>query len=385
MAQLGHAWGDNPVTSPPPPIEFLPWREVRTDDISTEYLVQFPSSITTQFAENNTVYVTSMLPSDRVAPVPAVVILHYWGAYDLFVERRMAQQLNRRGIGAVIVSLPYHLQRTPKGRLSGELAITPDPDALVQTMVQSCQDVRRAIDWVQTRAEFKRDQIGISGTSLGAIVASLVLAVEPRVKAATFLIGGVDLAGILWNSSRVVQVREMLRRKGYDEEKLRERLQIVEPETYLKDAPARPALVIGAEYDTIVPVQYTRKLIAGLHDPVVQWLPTGHFGGALAQNGILRSQTDFFWSQFNGADFRGKLTLNAPTIRFGVMTDFEKIEVAAGFDVLRSKSRDYFVSALLSPRQLRLYGGYAINPNLSAGLSVTSRRVSPGLFWSFVF
>jgi len=387
------AWGQlssgtqNPVQTPPPKIDFLPWNEVRSDDTSTEYSVQFPSAVQTPYPENNTVHLTCLMPSDRVDAVPAVVILHYWGAYDLFVEKKMAAQLNRHGIGAVIVSLPYHLQRTPKGHISGELAIQANPTALGQTMLQSVLDVRRTIDWIQSRSELQKGDVGLAGTSLGTIVASLVLGVEPRVKSAVFLIGGVDLAGIMWNSSRVVQQRESLRRDGFNESVLRERLVAVEPATYLKTAPPRPALVIGAKYDTIVPSQYTQELINLLHEPVVQWLPTGHFGGALAQHGILRAQTDFFVSSFTGTAFRKDLSLNAPTIRFGVIYDGGTPEVAAGIDLIHTKStrQKWIVSALASPRRFRIVGGYLPSANMMLGVSLSNRRVSPGVFWSFVF
>ena len=38
-------------------------------------------------------------------------------------ERTMGVELNRRGIAAVLVTLPYHLERTPEGSRSGEMKL----------------------------------------------------------------------------------------------------------------------------------------------------------------------------------------------------------------------------------------------------------------------
>jgi dienelactone hydrolase len=112
--------------------------------------------------------------------VPVVLITHYWGARDLRAEVSLATELAQLGIGSAIMSLPYHLSRAPKGTRSGDMAIQPDPEKLKATLVQSVLDMRRTLDFLATRPEFRRDQIGLAGTSLGAIVASLAYAVEPR-------------------------------------------------------------------------------------------------------------------------------------------------------------------------------------------------------------
>ncbi|MCE9559927.1 MAG: hypothetical protein K8R88_13380 [Armatimonadetes bacterium] len=249
-----------------PKIAFNEWREVQIGDVSKEYEVLFPSAVST-------------------------------------------------------------LSRTPRGFASGALAIQPDPALLVRTMTQSVFDVRRTIDWIQTRPEFKRDQIGISGMSLGAIVAALVSGIDTRISAQCYMIGGVDLAHILWNSSRVVQVREALRKKGYTEASLREEIKTIEPEPLLAASPQRPALVIAARYDTIVPNGSTEKLIHALGNPIVEWLATGHIGGVFAASPILRSQSDFFASAFANRPYRTSSSLRAPTLRFGTIGSSSGVEV----------------------------------------------------------
>ncbi|HZH99423.1 MAG TPA: hypothetical protein VEX38_10670, partial [Fimbriimonadaceae bacterium] len=123
----GQGLAQSGLGDPPPPIEFDDWKEVGRDNGAIEYSVSFPSAIASERIENNTVPLVILVPENAQTPLPVVVVLHYWGAGDLRVERGLAYELNRRGIAAVIPTLPYHLGRTPSGFRSGELSIQPDP------------------------------------------------------------------------------------------------------------------------------------------------------------------------------------------------------------------------------------------------------------------
>ena len=171
--------------------------------------------------------------------MPVVVVLHYWGASDQKAEVSLANDLLRRGIAAVLMPLPYHLSRTPAGYRSGQLAIQADPKVLVATMSQAVLDVRRTVDWIETRPEFDSRHIGIVGTSLGSLVAANSYGVESRFGPAAFVVGGADFAHIIWNSSRVVTQREDLRRRGYTEERMRDELKPIEPLEFLSARRAR--------------------------------------------------------------------------------------------------------------------------------------------------
>jgi len=372
---------------PPPAIDFPPSRTLRTGDISRELEVTFPSAIPSEFAENQSVRLRVFLPAEKVDPVPVVVILHYWGATDWRLEERMAAQLNRRGVGAVLVPLPYHLSRTPRGYLSGQLAIQPDPEALRKTILQSVSDVRQTVNWIERQPDFRLGQIGIAGTSLGAIVAALAAGTEPRFTARCFVLGGVDLAFLLWNSSRVVSQREVMRRAGFTEARLREILSDVEPATYLAQSVPVPSLVIRAKFDTVIPPQSTDALIESLNEPQVVTVNTGHYGGVFAERAILREFGEFFQSTFFGTARSGiSKSLSAPTIRIGgLYDDQDRLQVAAGIDLWRSNARsDVFLAALASPRGPRLMLGAQLGPRVAVGPVLTGKRVTVGLFWSIV-
>lgn len=385
MAQATN--GSQPEAPPPPPaITFDDMHPFSTWPGSDEFVVTFPSAVISPQVENNSVPIHILLPHDKTGPFPVVMILHYWGAMNRSVERTMAQELNKRGIAAVLMTLPYHLERTPQGSRSGELAIQANVDALNLTLLQSLQDTRRAIDFIMSRPEFDHQNIGVSGLSLGAIVTALVYGIDTRVTHASFVLGGVDIAHILWHSSRVVPQREELRRQGYTEQKLREALAGLEPATFLAARPDTDALVVAARYDTVIPEKSTQELIAALKQPKVSWMDTGHFGGVFVQNRLLKQTCDYFESAFNKREFVPISNLGAPTIRLGVEYSFGSgMDIGFGADVLTmGKQREYAATVLATPRGLRFFLGRRAGHQISAGIIIDRRHVTAGVLWSTV-
>ncbi len=387
LSPLG--WAQTPpVTVAPPHIEFAPWKEEGKTATATEYSASFPSAIETAQAANNTVPLRIFIPSKTTGPVPVVLVLHYWGARDLRVERALAGQLTARGVAAVLMTLPYHLARTPAGYSSGELAIQPDPAALVVTMTQSVSDARRSIDFIVSHPEFDSSRIGISGTSLGSIVSSLTYAVEPRISEASFALGGVDLARILWTSSRVVQQREAMRRRGMTEAKLREALTPVEPKLFLPGRVGGSAFVIGGRYDTVVPAATTQELINALDKPKVLWLETGHYGGVFAQRKLLREVSTFFADEFDHRTYVPPTRIFAPTVRLGFLATAgtqSSFDVGIGLDFFRTHTRlETFGTLLITPRGPQLYLGRQLDRGFSIGVVGGARRIGVGLMWSAI-
>ncbi|HEY3783500.1 MAG TPA: prolyl oligopeptidase family serine peptidase [Fimbriimonadaceae bacterium] len=374
------------ITDPPPAITFPDWREVPSEEDTSEFAVTFPSAIQTQYPENNVVPVRILMPALHDHPLPVVVVLHYWGATDQREDQELARELNARGIAAALVTLPYHLTRSPKGHRSGSLAVQPDTASLIQMMTQSVLDVRRAIDFLETRKEFEHDQIGIAGTSLGSLVSILTYALDSRIKSAAFLLGGVDLADIIWHSSRVVQVRETLRHKGYTEARLETELASIEPLKYLKDRKTGDTFVIGGRYDTVVPPNDTKKLIDALPNAKVLMLDTGHYGGIFVEKRLLRTVADFFGKEFQGSKYAPPMRLFAPTLRIGAILDSgDGFQLAAGIDLFKfGKKVPFFSSILATPKGLNLFAGFGIGQGFAIGGFATTRKVSAGIWWSTV-
>lgn len=371
----------------PPSIAFAEWQQISRNDDFSEFRQKFSSPIPSGDQTNDEIELQVFVPASTIGKPPVVILLNYWGATDSALERQTAAELAYRGIASVIVPLPYHLSRTPPGHASGELAITPDPIALKMTMIQSVSDIRRTIDWIKSRLEFDSEQLGITGTSLGAIVSSLAFAVEPRIKSASFLLGGADLAYLMMNSSRTTSQRHVLTDAGWTEESLHKELLDIEPTTYLKPDDLRPTYVINAKYDTIVPLESSKRLSDALANHTILTLETGHFGGFLVKDRLISSIAKFFDATLRGKPFDAPSKFYSPTVRFSLMLDTESgLQLGAGLDLWRSNDRaDIFASAFITPSGPRGYFGFQLGNGVSIGAMFSRSGTSPGLVWSTIF
>src|SRR3989338_4218767 len=66
---------------------------------------------------------------------------------------------------------------------------------------QNVIDLKQVLDWIETRNDLDRNNIGVFGISLGAINSALIIALDRRIKAAVMGLAGGDLPYILTNSS----------------------------------------------------------------------------------------------------------------------------------------------------------------------------------------
>jgi cephalosporin-C deacetylase-like acetyl esterase len=386
IALVATSRAQSAVQTPPPLIDFPAWKPVETTDEATEYEVAFPSAVVSRFPVNNMVPLRIFIPQIGKGPFPVVLVLHYWGATDLRPERSLASELARRGIASALMTLPYHLTRTPPGMRSGQLAIEPDVARLKLTTIQSVLDVRRSIDYLATRPELDVSRLGISGTSLGALVTALSFAVDSRIQYAAFLLGGADFANILWNSSRVVLQRDALRRQGYTEEKLAKELTDIEPLTYLPQRKEGHTFIISAKFDTVVPKQATDELVAALPDPKVLYLETGHYGGIFVQRRLMREVANYFGAEFGMKPYAPPGEIYAPTLRVGIRASApDGFDLAAGIDLLKfDRKGDAFASLLVTPRGPSLFLGRKFTPVISIGAFASPKSFGVGIFWSTV-
>jgi pimeloyl-ACP methyl ester carboxylesterase len=282
--------------------------------------------------------------------------------------------------------LPYHLERTPQGFRSGQLAIQPDISHLISMMQQAVLDVRSVVRALMVTSGVDSTKLMLTGTSLGSIVAANVYALEPEINAAAFIVGGVDLAHILWHSSLVVKQRDALRSKGYTEARVRTELADIEPLNFLGQRSASgKTLVIGGRFDTVVPAVDTEKLIQALPSGQHLWLETGHYGGIFVQRRILNEAANFFESLVLGEDYEAPKKLVAPTLRIAATAStMYPLEIGIGIDFISTPRRDMFGTALVTPRGPRLFIGGRLDKSVSIGVIGAPNKVGVGLLWSTI-
>ena len=76
-------------------------------------------------------------------------------------------------------------------RNTGRTSMWPEANQAYRDWVlQMVSDARRSVEYLQSRSDIRRDEIGFLGQSWGGTLGSIVLAVEPKLKAAVLLSSG---------------------------------------------------------------------------------------------------------------------------------------------------------------------------------------------------
>ena len=164
--------------------------------------LSFPSSISTETPENNTVRakVTEAGSSDH-----ALIVFHHWNATSR--NAQLARFFAWRGFTVVEIAMPYHLERSRPGSSHADHMLSPNLGRTIQSMRQAVLDGRQLTIILQRRGYAK---VSVLGISLGSWVAGLLAAHEPAVaKASLFLTAG-SLADMVWTGSATRHIRASL-------------------------------------------------------------------------------------------------------------------------------------------------------------------------------
>ena len=236
----------------------------------------FPSAIRTPHPENNVVHARVFPSRSPKGRKRAVIVLPQWNA-DADGHVGLCQLLNRFGLTALRLTLPYHDLRRPAELRRADYIVSANIGRTMQVCRQAVLDARRAIAWL---AREGYDSIGILGTSLGSCLSMLTAAHEPLVKAAALNHISPYFADVVWEGLSTAHVRDGL--EGHIElEQLRRLWLPISPFPYLDRVRDKRLLLVYARYDLTFPVRLSRMLVDEFrrrdisHDLHV--LPCGHY------------------------------------------------------------------------------------------------------------
>ncbi|MDY0170225.1 MAG: alpha/beta hydrolase family protein [Thermoguttaceae bacterium] len=264
------------------------------------YELKYPSPVETPFEANNTISAEYYVP-DGIGPDdprrPAVVCLHILGGGFELVQL-VASSLASRGIPAVWFKLPYYGERRPEG-----LKEDPrhDPARFVEALTQGLLDVRRTVDLLAARPEVDPARIGVTGISLGGMLAGTAAGADPRIHRAALILSGGDVLEIIYHARESRRITELLRALPPDRRReVEQTLRSVDPLTHsgaLRDrALDGRVLMINAGSDEVIPRNCTDKLAnaLGIASEVV-WLDgLGHYTAMAALPQALGRTVAFF-------------------------------------------------------------------------------------------
>jgi dienelactone hydrolase len=243
-------------------------------------LLTFSSAIATPHPENNTVRARFFPDPSPRGRRRAVLVLPQWNA-DPGGHVGLCRLLNRFGITALRLSLPYHDARMPPELQRADYIVSSNVGRTAQVCRQAVLDARRAIAWLSQQGY---ESIGILGTSLGSCLSMLTTAHEPLIRAAALNHVSVYFADVVWEGLSTAHVREGL--NGHiDLERLRQVWMPISPYPYVPRVRGKQILLVYARYDLTFPVTLSKKLIAEFDRHGVGYeltvLPCGHYSSGL--------------------------------------------------------------------------------------------------------
>jgi dienelactone hydrolase len=246
--------------------------------------LSWTSAVETPSAENNTVRARFFpaLARGRKACErrPAVLILPHWNApAESYVD--LCRLLNRLGITALRLTLPYHDARRPRELERADHLVSSNVGRTIQSVRQAVLDARAAVRWLALHKGF--GPIGITGTSIGSCTAFLAFAHDDAIDVGVFNHVSGFFADVVWRGLSTEHVRA-----GFADhvslDELREFWLPISPAPFvprLLKMRVRPMRFIAARYDLTFPVDLSRDVIAETRRhrlPLdVAWLPCGHY------------------------------------------------------------------------------------------------------------
>ncbi|HZS55149.1 MAG TPA: alpha/beta hydrolase family protein [Bryobacteraceae bacterium] len=256
-------------------VEFFGYNVPQDFNLVDEWL-QFSSPVQTPYAENNKVR-ARWFPA-RNQTRKAVVVLPHWNS-TLPQHNALCAGLQRLGISALRLSLPYHDSRMPAELTRADYAVSSNVCRTIDATRQSVIDSRCCFDWLQQQGF---EDLGIVGTSLGSCYAFLASAHDPRIRVNVFNHCSTYFADVVWEGLSTRHIRDSLQ-TAIDLETLRKVWLCISPPSYwnLYAGRKKQSKFIYTRYDTTFPVHLSRQVIEGAkahhwrHEVTV--LPCGHY------------------------------------------------------------------------------------------------------------
>jgi len=260
--------------------EWFTGREVTDFELSRENVLRFTSPMESACPENNAVH-GQFFPARKQGP--AVLVLPNWNA-KWHGQIALCQWLQRIGISALKMSLPYHDRRMANGHERADQLVGPNIGLTLHANRQAVQDARACLTWLEQRGYTR---LGILGTSIGSSVGYITLVHDKRVRAGGFFHVSTYFADVVSQGMTTNHVWEGLRHEVSVDE-LREYWAPISPMPYVERGmgAGRNTFMVYGKYDPTFLPQLTEEMLRALRrngaEPRTLELPVGHYSLELA-------------------------------------------------------------------------------------------------------
>ena len=234
---------------------------------------RFTSPIQTPWAENNIVHGKLFACAENWRRHPTVILLHGWNAESGYrvLFPYLAWRLNRAGLNAAMIELPYHSHRKPRGRGAVKNFLSDDLLQVAGATRQALADTRALVAWLREQGS---PFVGLWGFSLGAWLSGLLACTEPR-------IGSAVLTTPVSRIDRVIDELDFCRpiRKRLEGVEVRlDRLNLI---SHRPKLPPENILLVASEHDLFAPVETIEELWLAWNKPTIWRTRQGHISALM--------------------------------------------------------------------------------------------------------
>ena len=232
------------------------------------------------------------LPQAGGAPRPFLLVLPILAAGRSLLVR-MCTDLAERGFVTGFAE-----------REGGLFRRQEQPEELEAGIRRTVVENRAFLAWVAAQREVDPQRMGLVGVSLGAIVGTVLTAMEPRIQAASLLMAGGDLPALLVDTGegRVASWAALERARSHlTDAGLERELRAVlwtDPANVAAYIDSRRVFLFTAQLDGVVLRRNSELLWEALGRPHRLLAPLGHYTAAIAYFRILGEVEDFSRARF---------------------------------------------------------------------------------------
>jgi len=211
-------------------------------------------------------------PGNAKKPYPAIICVH--GAAGSKEDIQIAYEFFAlRGFAVLAVDAALHGERS----LESINALRTDWYTLRHIYLQTVLDLRRSLDWLETRPDVDQSRIGYLGVSMGTIIGATFCGIDKRVAAAALIIGGADFHLFLRHSQLpgIVILRNFATEQELDA--VADSLAPVDPQYYVGGISPRPAMFMNGKQDYAISPEAGARLQELAGEPKeTYWYDGGH-------------------------------------------------------------------------------------------------------------
>jgi dienelactone hydrolase len=229
---------------------------------------RFASPRPTAHAVNNVVHGRLYRCDDHWRQKPVILLLHGWNdsLNHHFYFPRHARQLNRMGLNAATLQLPWQFDRRPRELGAWGNFLCADVLHTVEATLQAMADIRAFINWLTEQA---CPFVGLWGVSMGAWLAGLTLCHDSRIGAAVLTVPVARLDRLIEEAAFCETIRCALQDRRVDLHKL----------NLVSNRPAiarENILLVEAEHDLFVARENVEDLWRAWDKPEIWRFRSGH-------------------------------------------------------------------------------------------------------------